>query len=181
MILLFISFLTYLNIQVTVITSQSINVANSYVTWRNLGTETEFNITSKLEGLNVQDAWIALGLNNLPQMVHHIYKTFFLIKYFFKSGTNAVVCRYASTVLKVHHYLNSGYSSSLLNPTDPYIGLLSSKVQIFDSNLTCSFRRENSVDFKGYININELSSLNIIVAYNIGIKEKTQKFSFFKN
>lgn len=51
----------------------SVNIIDTYVTWQNLGTETEFKITSPLGGANVNDAWIAVGINDGPLMV--IFKT----------------------------------------------------------------------------------------------------------
>ena len=52
----------------------SVSIIDTYVTWQNLGTETEFTITSPLGGLNVNDAWIAVGVNDGPIMVFIFFK-----------------------------------------------------------------------------------------------------------
>lgn len=49
---------------------QSISLLNVYVTWANRGTQTDFVVTSPLStGINLNDSWIALGINIVPQMV----------------------------------------------------------------------------------------------------------------
>ncbi len=53
------------------VTAQSISINNVYVKWRNLGTQTEFMITSSLnDKINPDNAWIALGINSYKTMVH---------------------------------------------------------------------------------------------------------------
>ena len=64
-----IALIIFLNYQVSQIKCQSINVANSFVQWNNLGSETEFIVTSKLNGFSAKNAWIAVGINSVPRMV----------------------------------------------------------------------------------------------------------------
>ena len=56
------------------VTSQSISINNVYIKWRNLGTQTEFVITSSLNHLISPDnAWIGLGINSYKTMVNFIF------------------------------------------------------------------------------------------------------------
>lgn len=53
------------------VTSQSISINNVYIKWRNLGTQTEFVITSSLnDKISPDSAWIGLGINSYKTMVH---------------------------------------------------------------------------------------------------------------
>jgi hypothetical protein len=44
----------------------------------------------------------------------------------------------------VYHYYNTGYSSAILDPTHPTLGLSSTSLTVVNSVFTCSFTRANS-------------------------------------
>lgn len=50
--------------------ANSYNLIGIHITWENDGDKTLFKITSKLDkGVDVNDAWIAFGINNSTEMV----------------------------------------------------------------------------------------------------------------
>ncbi|CAF0896567.1 unnamed protein product [Brachionus calyciflorus] len=131
---------------------QTINLLNSHIQWKNTGLQTEFSITSNLGGGDgdLNNAWLAIGLNPLSQM----------------TGANAIVCQ--STSIS-HEHLGRLYTVSKLDPNRPSVGLSNSKLSIDGSNLTCSFTRENNVvGVDNYLNITENSLYHVLVAYGFG-------------
>lgn len=53
-----------------IVASGSISLVNSFVTWKNLGEQTEFTITSKFDSrIDPSNAWLSLGVNSDPKMV----------------------------------------------------------------------------------------------------------------
>ena len=83
---------------------------------------------------------------------------------------SVVVCR---TGLKpsIHTYWNNKYSkfSSILDVSNPAVGLSNTEIAVIQNNITCLFDRANSVDRPNYLNIkNETVSIFIIAAYGAG-------------
>jgi hypothetical protein len=68
----------------------------------------------------------------------------------------------------VHHYLNGKYYSSLMDYTNPSLGISNERVKVINGNLTCSFTRENVYPYEGYYNITYNNYPYVLVAYGIG-------------
>ena len=58
------------------------------ISWRSKEDKTEFFISSPLgNGVNVNNAWLGIGLNKEPRMVEFIYSTIFFLLNF-----NLIIC-----------------------------------------------------------------------------------------
>lgn len=79
-----------------------------------------------------------------------------------------------SSKVSVSHYINSGMYTPpvLIDSNQPNIGLSNSQVVTIQqqprSNISCSFRRDNSNSAAGYIQVNDISELFMIVAFGSG-------------
>lgn len=62
------------------------------------------------------------------------------------------------------NYIISGYSVSLLDPSNPTVGITGASVQASGTNFTCSFTRDNSNSVSGYYDIAGTDPY-VIVAY----------------
>lgn len=63
------------------ICQSSLNLLGVHITWNNLGDRTEFNVTSSLSpGVDVNDAWIGVGLNNETSMVQKFSQIRIILK-----------------------------------------------------------------------------------------------------
>ena len=139
---------------------------NIYVTYQNMGTYTEFKLVSPLDPrLDIEDCWIAVGFNLKRKM----------------SNASVVVCRNSYDLKSVDHYYNSGYKSELLDDSNAKVGLSAETISVSDSELTCSFRRNNSDSTENYFDLNSQPAF-ILAAYgklgeNMG--KKSNRFIVF--
>lgn len=75
------------------------------------------------------------------------------------------MCLNGANSKTVQHYYNTGYSTALLDSSNPTIGISSSTVNVdANNNLICKFTRDNSNANANYFNVNSASPY-ILVAY----------------
>ncbi len=77
------------------------------------------------------------------------------------------MCKYLDNEFSnVQHYVSSGDLISLIEPSEPQIGLSNSRVEQFENNLTCTFTRENKLtDVKSYFGLEPSAKFYLVVAY----------------
>jgi hypothetical protein len=132
----------------------TVSLLNAVISWSNRGYQTDFKITTPLTGVNANDAWLAIGFNNVPKM----------------ANASVVVCRNNLNNTWVRQYQNSRYyHTTLFDVMQPSLGLTNSKVLVgSNSNFVCMFSRDNQVDRLGYYNITENTTPYMLVAYGSG-------------
>lgn len=133
----------------------SIELLGVYVRWSNLGSKTDFFLTSSLaNGIDPSDAWLAIGINNNTLM----------------DFANIVVCR-NSPILKEVSYYKAIPSRDLvrMDSNDTKIGLSNTRVQYLDGNFSCSFTRENFQNVSGYHQVDTVSAYYFLVAFGSGL------------
>ena len=64
----------------------------------------------------------------------------------------------------VETYLNTGFSSALLDPNNPSLGLTQISVSVVNNALVCSLRRDNLNSNSNFFNINNQQPF-LIAAY----------------
>ncbi len=129
---------------------------------------TDFILVSQapITSISESNVWIALGLNSEPEM----------------DLTTAVICKSTIYGKQVQHYYNNGYTSEMIDSTNPAIGLSNAKFVFNGSNIICSFRRQNVIVNSKYFNIVQGRDPYFLTAYSIlGGKNysKCSIYSFF--
>lgn len=144
-----------ITLEVYLVNAQSpLTLANVVISFANDGTKTRFNVSSPQSGIARSPSWFGVGLNSGSGM----------------SGASVIVCKYDSANTantRVQHYYNTGYSSDLLDASNPLIGLTETSIGIDPSNpnnLLCRFARDNSNANSRYYNLNG-NSPYVLAAY----------------
>ncbi len=75
-----------------------------------------------------------------------------------------IMCINSASVKNVYHYNNVGYFSTYLDAINTQLGLSGMSVYVNNTNLVCSFTRQNSNANSKYLNTNT-NSPYLIVAY----------------
>jgi len=112
--------------------------------WSNLNSTTHrFIIAYKLDSLVPRDsAWIAIGFSNDQAM----------------GDDDVIICKKSSTMGdSVEHFFNSGrFTPSLLDFSEPSIGITNARVLLNEGFLICSFNREKtSARSSNYFDLNK--------------------------
>lgn len=113
--------------------TKTVNIKNVIINYYNRGTHTDYFLLSNLDGINVDDAWLAIGLNAERKM----------------DGTISVVCKNNNGVSSIEHYYLNKYQPQLVNQLNPSVGLSNIQVSVNQGYLVCQFSRENT--FNNYV------------------------------
>ena len=84
-----------------------------------------------------------------------------------KNGASAIICKIWNGGTAVEHNYNENDFSSLLDTTNPTIGITNAVVTIVNGNLTCSYTRDNQNANSKYWNINTNPQPYIIMAFGV--------------
>lgn len=80
----------------------------------------------------------------------------------------------------VRHFYNQGYSSIILDTSNPSLGLSNTLVEVQNGVMSCRFTRENTLDNVRYHNLNSATTF-ISAAYNTMGADPTGKLKFCLN
>ncbi|CAF1082591.1 unnamed protein product, partial [Brachionus calyciflorus] len=133
------------------------------VKFKNYGSQTEFIATALIEKVNINSAYIAVGLN-LNRIM---------------SGASEVVCKKSGSQTFVEHYYNDGLNPIYLDDTNRTIGINKASVTASGNYLTCRFYRDNSNSNSRYLNINT-EALFVLFAYGSLSGQNLAKHSIVK-
>ena len=117
--------------------SQSISLKNVQISWLRFQNSTDssdvtrFSVSTPLNGIQITDAWVGVGLSNGQRM----------------DGAQVFVCRNSPESQWVKHYYTSGFQLLLKDNNNPAIGIIDSSVSTNASNLICIFRVDNKKSF----------------------------------
>jgi hypothetical protein len=115
---------------------KSIDISGVSIKWENRGSGTYFSISADVGTNNIiSNTWLGISFNTQKQM----------------SGGRAIICKNGDK--KVEHNRNEGYSSSLLDSTNPSIGITDASITNVGRVITCNFTRANSNSNVNYYNI----------------------------
>ena len=113
---------------------EMVSVNEVYINYLDRGAQTDYFVISNLNGgVDVTNAWIAVGLNGEKKM----------------AGAVAVVCKNVKGVGKIEHYYLNGNVPQLLDVNNPSVGLSNVQITINQGFLVCQFTRENT--FNGFV------------------------------
>lgn len=133
------------------IAQEMVAVNEVYVNYLDKGTQTDFFVISNLNGgVDVNNAWLAVGLNGEKKM----------------SGAVAVVCKNENGFGKVEHYYLNGYVPQLLDSMNPSVGLSKVSVSLNQGFLVCQFTRENT--FNGFVSTITSGQAYLLTAFGAG-------------
>ncbi len=119
---------------INLIKSQSIDLLNVNVQFtRTISSNSDstlFRLSGPLaNGVDINDAWLAIGLNDRSQM----------------GGAHVFICRNSANTKWVRHYFTLYYILTLRDQSNPSLGLTGTQINTVSSNLTCEFTIDNSV------------------------------------
>jgi hypothetical protein len=130
---------------------EMVAVNEVYVNYLDRGAQTDYFVISNLNGgINVNNAWLAVGLNGEKRM----------------SGAVAVVCKNVNGKGVIEHYYMNGYSPQLLDNMNPSVGLSAVSISINQGFLVCQFTRENT--FNGFVSSISTGYAYILTAFGAG-------------
>ena len=86
----------------------------------------------------------------------------------FKGGTNFILCRTSISNTSVENWYNNGFSPSVLESSNPQLGLSNVQVFAMDGMLVCLFTRMNIMNTSKYYSIANDSLPYIISAFGSG-------------
>jgi hypothetical protein len=120
------------------------------VTWTYKPNETDFTLKATIDS-GITNAWIGLGFNQngLKKM----------------DGADVIICTNIAGQDNVRHYLNSGYSSDILDPSRPTLGITKGVTTRQGNVITCSYTRQNMVPTANYYNFKADSTPSLLVAF----------------
>ncbi len=130
---------------------EMVAVNEVYVNYLDRGAQTDYFVISNLNGgINVNNAWLAVGLNGEKRM----------------GGAVAVVCKNVNGKGVIEHYYMNGYSPQLLDNMNPSVGLSAVSISINQGFLVCQFTRENT--FNGFVSSISTGYAYILTAFGAG-------------
>ena len=83
-----------------------------------------------------------------------------------------MVCRRGPNLTVVEHYVNKAYSSSVIDPSEPSLGLTNASIITDDKFTLCSFIRLNSHNHSDYFDLNK-NMPYFILAFGAGSGNST--------
>ena len=78
------------------------------------------------------------------------------------------MCRTSISNVSVENWINNGYVPSVLNSSDPQIGLSNVSVYSEDGRIRCHFTRDNTAPIYNYYTIDNSSLPFIVSAFGSG-------------
>ena len=140
----------HLHGQIVVAPRQYITVGSVDVSWADMGTYTNFQLSVKQS--STMNVYAAIGLSNDREM----------------SDDDVCACKFAKNLVRVERMYNSGSSPVYLNVTERTIGLSNQNMQMTDADnrkLICSFDRLKEMpNQKNYYSVKG-KSYYLLVAY----------------
>lgn len=127
----------------------TVTISGVEINYVNRGSQTDFTVRWPQPAISVNNIWLGIGLNANNRM----------------DGASAIICQSSGGNTAVTHYLNSGFSSNYIDPSNLAVGTSNPSVTTTNGEFVCSFTRDNSNNVAGYYNLNTNTSPYIILAY----------------
>ena len=125
-----------------------------YYRYNNQTSTTDFNLvipTNVANFASLTNAWVALGLNSMPSM----------------DKSSAVVCKSTPTGAQFIHYYNDKTTPTIMDASNPSLGLTNAKFVLNSTYIICSFTRQNSNPNARYFNVAKGNDPYFLVAYGV--------------